>query len=242
MTLQNAAIEPEIIACIEFLNSAGANIHYAANKVISIHPVESFSEGHIDCPTDRIVALTLIVASILAKKSLCLRNAPISNMKSELSFLQTFKYFSLDYRGESLFVTASKDFKKHEKIEIVADSYPAISSDSLPLLTVLSLFYFKNVITKDLLYQERFDYLKQLVKFGVSIRKEAQGICASYNHKPTDNSQDDMEISDIRGGMASYLFLLANGLEINIRGLACLDRGYEESTITRIKKMFLESS
>ena len=86
--LKNAAIEPEIIDLILFLQKLGANIQIDVNRTIVIFGVSTFYEAEHTVMTDRIEAASLGMAGIATKGSVFVEGANQSHMSLFLNKLR----------------------------------------------------------------------------------------------------------------------------------------------------------
>lgn len=234
--IHNAAIEPEIIDLIKFLQKMGAIIDIHTNRTIIITGVEELSGAVHNVIPDRLEAASFACAAIASKGEVTLLGAKQDDM---ITFLNSIRLMGADYeileKGIRFFYEIPL-----KPIPIETDVHPGFMTDWQPPFTLL-LTQAKGVsIVHETVYENRFGYVNELKKMGADIELYAQCLGSTecrfvntnYKHSAvirgiTELKPANICVPDIRAGF-SYIVaaLLAKG-ESKISGIEHIDRGYE---------------
>ncbi|MBZ0203356.1 MAG: UDP-N-acetylglucosamine 1-carboxyvinyltransferase [Ignavibacteria bacterium] len=234
-TIHNAAIEPEIMDLIMFLQKMGAIIDVKTNRTIVITGVDKlFGAEHSVIP-DRLEAASFACAAIASKGDVFIHDAQHKDM---ITFLNTIRLIGGGYEvlkgGIRFFYDG--DLKP---INLETDVHPGFMTDWQPPMTIL-LTQSNGISTiHETVYENRFGYIKELNKMGANI--ELTNDClgspcrfngTNYYHSAiikgkTPLRSAEIIVPDIRAGF-SYLVaaILAKG-ETLVHGIHYIDRGYE---------------
>ena len=131
--IKNAAMEPEVVALCDFLNSVGAKISGAGTPTITIEGVKELSEGKCHIIPDRLDAGTFAILGALCGKDLTVSGLNPEHLDS------LWKYFDLmniPYTLNKDSVTLSKG-KKMTSTHIKTHEYPGFATDLQPPMTLL---------------------------------------------------------------------------------------------------------
>jgi UDP-N-acetylglucosamine 1-carboxyvinyltransferase len=234
--IHNAAIEPEIIDLIKFLQKMGAIIDIHTNRTIIITGVKELNGAVHNVIPDRLEAASFACAAIASKGEVTLIGARQDDM---ITFLNSIRLIGADYeildKGIRFFYE-----KPLKSIPVETDVHPGFMTDWQPPFTLL-LTQAKGVsIVHETVYENRFGYVNELKKMGADIELYAQCLGSTacrfvntnYKHSAvvrgiTELMPAKICVPDIRAGF-SYLIaaLLAKG-ESCITGIEHIDRGYE---------------
>jgi UDP-N-acetylglucosamine 1-carboxyvinyltransferase len=221
--LINCAMEPEVVALAEFLNSCGARISGAGTSVITIEGVEELAGGTFATPPDRIEAGTFAILAAAA-------NAPLKVTGINPSHLEVLwillKKAGVQFEiGEDYFqLISSKNLKAIPK-DIVTHEYPGLATDLQAPMTVLMTQAEGNSLVFETIYDGRLFYIDHLIAMGANIlmadphRVLVSGPAKLYGKK--------IASPDIRAGIALVIAgLIAEGVT-EIDNIYPIDRGYE---------------
>ncbi len=235
--LQNAAVEPEIMELILFLQKIGAQISVEADRTIRIVGTRVFYEtGHSVLP-DRIEAASLGMAAIGTKGRIFVRGADHSTMMTFLNKIRELGGgFTVKHDGIEFFY----DGPLQGSLHLETDVHPGFMTDWQPPFTVLLTQATGASVVHETVYENRFGFTSALRDMGADISLFKQclgnrpcrfGSC-SYYHSivvkgPTPFKGQALTIPDLRAGFAYVMAgLIASGTT-TISGVYFLDRGYE---------------
>ncbi|MGL9717796.1 MAG: UDP-N-acetylglucosamine 1-carboxyvinyltransferase [Wolbachia sp.] len=219
-TINNAAMEPEVLDLIEFLEKMGANIEIS-NKKIVITGVETLSGCSHKIISDRIEAGTYALAAVVTGGELILEGINLSNIKCIASELEAMGA-RVELHNESIIV--SRKNCSIRSINVVTDSYPNFPSDMQPqLMSAMCIADGVSVIEENI-FDNRFTHANELRKLGakIIIEKNKAIISGIKNLSGTN-----LYATDLRSTAALVLASLVAGGKTTINNSYHLWRGYE---------------
>ena len=235
--LQNAAIEPEIMELILFLQKIGAQISVETDRTIRIVGTRVFYETDHTILVDRIEAASLGMAAIGTKGRIFVRGAEHHTMMTFLNKVRELGGgFSIKRDGIEFYY----DGPLQGSLHLETDVHPGFMTDWQPPFTVLLTQASGASVVHETVYENRFGFASALRDMGADIslfkqclgNKECRfGSCSHYHSivvkGPTPFKGRSLTIPDLRAGFAYVMAgLIASG-ETSISGVYFLDRGYE---------------
>ena len=223
-TIENAAMEPEIVNVANFLNAMGAKIYGAGTGIIKITGVDYLRACRHEVIPDRIEAGTYaIIASIMGE------NVVIENMIPNhlLSVITKLKESGANIKvlDDSLIISKAK---KLMPVNIKTQVYPGFPTDLQQPMTALLTQCEGNSIVTETIYENRFQNVEYLNKMGADIELMDKAILVKGK---TDLNGCDITSTDLRAGSCLIIAaLLANG-ETMIDHTEHVLRGYEDIDI-----------
>jgi UDP-N-acetylglucosamine 1-carboxyvinyltransferase len=235
--IKNAAIEPEIIDLILFMQKLGAIITVDVDRTIHIQGTQQFYEVQHTVISDRIEAASLGMAAISTKGRVFVEGAEHLNMITFLNKLREVGGgFDIKNNGIEFFYKGPLKGNLH----IETDVHPGFMTDwQQPFVVLLTQAQGYSVI-HETVYENRFGYTDTLRQMGADIElftqclggKECRFASQNFHHSlvvkgVTPLSSKEIAIPDLRAGFAYVLAALLAPDESVISGLHFLDRGYE---------------
>lgn len=240
--LENAAQEPEIDELIDLLNRMGARIKRSPPRTIIIEGVRTLRGTRFIVGSDRNEVVTFATAGILTKGDLFLRGTTVTGLSDFLDKL-TLAGGGFEIKESGIRFYA-KDYL--QPTDIVTSFYPGFMTDWQGSWAVLMTQAPGISSIHETVYENRFSYVKELLKMGAKIKlfnPEVADPRNFYNFNWSDNKPEYQHgakiygptklhnavvtISDLRAGATLVLAALAATGESVIYGLEHLDRGYE---------------
>lgn len=235
-TIKGAAIEPEIVELILFLQKLGANISLDTDRTIRIHGTKKFYEVEHSVITDRIEAASFGMAAIGTKGRIFVKGARHSDMITFLNKLRELGGgFSIKKDGIEFFY----DGPLQGGLHLETDVHPGFMTDWQPPFVVLLTQASGVSIVHETVYENRFGFTEALKEMGADIfpfRQCLGGKCCrfastSFYHSiaikgPTPLSGKTIHIPDLRAGFAYVMAALTTPELSSLTGLYYLDRGY----------------
>jgi UDP-N-acetylglucosamine 1-carboxyvinyltransferase len=235
--IANAAIEPEIVDLVMFLQQMGAIIEFGADRVITVDGVHRLHQAHYQILPDRLEAASWANLAIATGGEILVEGARQFEM---VTFLNTVRRIGADYDVTPEGINFKRGADGLVGIELETDTYPGFATDwQQP--TVVTLTQARGIsVVHETVYEDRFGYTADLQRMGADINVFAKCLgeltCRFRNHSqphsaviigPTLLRGTKIEIPDIRAGMAQVIAaLLAEG-ESELTGIHHLERGYE---------------
>ena len=217
-TIVGAALEPEVIDLVGFLNKMGAQISFGQD-VIHITGVRKLS-GTVYTPIpDRIEAGTLMLATAVCGGEVRLRRACVAHLKPICDKLAEAGAEIFPYDG-GLGVRG----RVENPINIVSSPFPGFPTDmQAPFMAACCKANGASTVSETI-FENRFLHVDQLKKMGADIR--VNGNTAVVNGTGQLHGAE-VCATDLRAGAALCIAaLLAQG-ETLISDIHHLERGYE---------------
>ena len=220
--LLNAACEPEVSDLANALNQMGADITGIGSDIITIRGVKELSPlRNYDVMPDRIEAGTYMIAAVVTRGDLLVRNCRFENMGALIG-----KLIEVGARvtRESDGIRVSSDGQVRS-IDITTLPYPGFPTDmQAQMMTLMSTADGLSVLTETI-FPQRFLHAGELRRMGADIKlvgnsAVVRGVGA-LSGAPT-------MASDLRASASLVLAGLAAGGKTEISRVYHLDRGYDK--------------
>lgn len=235
--IKNAAIEPEVMDLILFLQKMGASISIQADRTIEIEQTNRFYPVEHTVITDRNEVASFASAAVATGGQVMIEGARHSDMVVFLNHLRKAGA-GFEVKGEGIEFFAERPLVGGLHIE--TDVYPGFMTDwQQPFAVMLTQAEGTSVI-HDTVYEERFGYMETLKEMGADVElfaeclgsKPCRFASQGYLHSAIIKgksvlSPKDITVPDLRAGFAYVMAaLIADGTS-KISGIHFLDRGYE---------------
>jgi len=235
--IKNAAVEPEILDLVLFLQKLGVMISFDVDRTIQIQYTEQFYEVEHTVVTDRIEAASFGMAAIATKGKIFVEGAQHQHMITFLNKLREVNAgFNIRNDGIEFFYKGPLKGGVHFETEV----HPGFMTDwQQPFVVLLTQAKGFSTI-HETVYENRFGYTDMLKEMGADIElstsclgcKECRFAHQGFYHSlmvkgPTPLSSKKIAIPDLRAGFAYVLAALIAPDESIITNIHNLDRGYE---------------
>ena len=219
--IKMAAAEPEIEDLAHFLNKMGAKIQGAGTHVIKIKGVKKLKGASYKVIPDRIEAGTLAIAAAASKGEVEIKNVIPSHLDMFLDKLKQANV-NLKVTANSLFVKPTTIF---HPIFIDTRPYPGFPTDlQAPMAVLLTQANGTSKIFETL-YEDRFNYVKELVKMGASATILDPHTLIIQGPRPLYGKK--ITTYDLRAGATLVIASLIATGKSEIENIELIDRGYE---------------
>ncbi|NLW87425.1 MAG: UDP-N-acetylglucosamine 1-carboxyvinyltransferase [Planctomycetes bacterium] len=234
--IRNAAIEPEVMDLIMFLQKMGAIIDYNVDRTLAIEGVKSLGGTKHEIMPDRIVAASLGAAAIATGGDIFVKGARQADMSTFLNALRRIGG-GFDVESDGIRFYRQGELKS---ITLETNVHPGFMTDWQPPFVILLTQAHGISVVHETVFEDRFGYVKELQRMGADVglydtclgRLPCRFASSNYKHScvikgPTRLHGADVSIPDLRAGF-TYLIaaILAEGTSV-IDGVHHLDRGYE---------------
>lgn len=236
--IKNAAIEPEIVDLILFLQKLGANITLDVDRTIRIQGTRRFYEVEHTVVPDRIEAASWGMAAVASKGRVFVEGAQHHDM---ITFLNKIREVGGGFNIKSHGIEFFYDGPLQGGLHLETDVHPGFMTDwQQPFVVLLTQASGSSVI-HETVYEKRFGYTETLREMGADITlfrqclggKECRFASQSFPHSIIIKGSSplvgrEIHIPDLRAGFAYVMAaVIASGSSV-ISGLPFLDRGYED--------------
>ncbi|HSX03836.1 MAG TPA: UDP-N-acetylglucosamine 1-carboxyvinyltransferase [Rhabdochlamydiaceae bacterium] len=235
--IKNAAIEPEIIDLILFLQKLGVVISVDVDRTIRIKETHQFHEVEHTVMTDRIEAASLGMAAISTQGRVFVEGATHHHM---ITFLNKLRELGGGFEIKDSGIEFFYNGPLRGGIHIETDVHPGFMTDWQQPFVVLMTQAQGTSVIHETVYENRFGYTKTLKDMGADIEmythclgnKACRFASQDFDHSivikgPTPLKGKEIMIPDLRAGFAYVMAALIAQDESIIKGVPYLDRGYE---------------
>lgn len=235
--IKNAAIEPEMMDLILFLQKLGVGIYVDVDRTIHIQSTKEFYEVEHVVITDRIEAASLGMAAISTKGKIFVEGAQQAHMVTFLNKLREVGAgFEVKNNGIEFF------YKQPLKggVLIETNVHPGFLTDWQQPFVVLLTQAQGHSVVHETVYENRFGYTETLRLMGADLELVTHCLgnipCRfngqNYHHSvvikgATPLRSQEITIPDLRAGFAYIMAALIAPETSTISGAQFLDRGYE---------------
>lgn len=235
--IKNAAIEPEVVELILFLQKLGAFITLDVDRTIRIQGTRRFYEVEHTVIPDRIEAASWGMAAIASKGRVFVEGAQHVNM---VTFLNKIREVGGGFDIKSNGIEFYYDGPLQGGLHLETDVHPGFMTDWQQPFVVLLTQATGSSVVHETVYENRFGYADTLREMGAEIttfrqclggkqcRFDNKSFCHSAIVKgPTTLIGKEIRIPDLRAGFAYVMAALIAKDTSTISGLPFLQRGYE---------------
>ena len=235
-TIENSAKEPEITDLANFLISMGAKIEGQGTNKIWVKGVTSLVETSYKIISDRIVAGTFIILSIMLNTKVEVNNINTDDLAAVIKVLNDMGA-NLKIKKNAVLIGKSDKLKS---INVETSPYPGFPTDLQAQLMSLMCIAEGQSQIKETIFENRFMHVPELNRLGANIKviKDTAFIEGNQKFKGAQ-----VMASDLRASVSLILAALCSEGKTTINRVYHLDRGYENiekilkklgSTIKRI--------
>jgi UDP-N-acetylglucosamine 1-carboxyvinyltransferase len=219
--ITNAALEPEIIDLIKFLNKCGADIQYDSKRKIIIKGVNFLYPIKHRIIPDRIEGATYAIAALITNGKLLIKNVNNDHLENVFNVLRkiganikTFKDSFIVFRKHQL-----KPFK------ITTKPYPGFPTDMQAQFMALATQIKGSSVINEEIFENRFLHVSELMRMGANIEiKKQKATIKGINNL---NGAEVMA-TDLRASVSLVLAALSAKGTTTINRIYHLDRGYSK--------------
>ena len=235
-TIHNAAIEPEVMDLVTYLQKMGAIIDYKVDRTFVVEGVESLAGASHRLMPDRIVAASLGAAAVATHGDVFVQNA---HQQDLLTFLNTLRRVGGSFEVQEDGIRFFHNGKLHA-VHLETSVHPGFMTDwQSPFLLLLTQAEGMSVV-HETVFEDRFGYVKALQDMGAEIAlydsclgHRCRFSASNYKHSavikgPSRLRAAEITVPDLRAGF-TYLIaaIMAEG-KSTIHGIGHITRGYEK--------------
>ncbi|MFZ9219346.1 MAG: UDP-N-acetylglucosamine 1-carboxyvinyltransferase [Candidatus Fonsibacter ubiquis] len=219
--ISNAAIEPEIIDLINFLNKCGADIKYNSKRKIIIKGVKFLYPVRHRIIPDRIEAATYAIAALITNGKLLIKKVNNEHLENIFNVLKKIG------ANIKIFKDSFVIFRKHQlkPFKIITKPYPGFPTDMQAQFMALATQIKGSSVINEEIFENRFLHVSELMRMGADIKIKKQK--AVINGIKNLNSAEVMA-TDLRASVSLVLAALSAKGTTTINRIYHLDRGYSK--------------
>jgi UDP-N-acetylglucosamine 1-carboxyvinyltransferase len=219
-TIENAAMEPEVIDLADALRSMGARIEGAGEPTIRIEGVERLGGMDFRVIPDRIEAGTFLMAAAVTGGEVLVRGARVDHLQAVVAKLREAGA-GVEEQGGGLLLRARGRLRG---VDVRTLPYPGFPTDlQAQIMAVAAVSEGTSVITETI-FENRFMHVYEFNRLGADIT--LQGNSAVVRGVPRLSGAPVMA-TDLRASVSLVLAGLAARNTTEVLRVYHLDRGYE---------------
>lgn len=219
-TINNCAIEPEIVCLADFINKMGGNISGAGTETIVINGVEKLNGISFSVIPDRIEAGTFMLAVAAAGGQCKINNVICDHLKPVILKL---KELGVEILEGDRYVNISCN-KRLPNTDIKTMPYPGFPTDMQAQFTSAMVKGEGTGIVNETIFENRFAYISELNKMGADITLEGRSAIVKGVDRLTGAK---VRATDLRAGAALIISALCAEGTTEIYNINYIDRGYD---------------
>lgn len=236
-TIENAAVEPEVLDVVAFLRGMGARIGFEPPRTFVVEGVDRLHGAQHRVLPDRNEVVTLAIAAAVTRGDVLVEGARAGDLRTFLDVLERVGV-GFDVRDDGIRFFAGVDPFRMTSIEV--DVHPGFMTDwQQPYLVLMTQSEGVGAV-HETVYEDRMHYVEQLRAMGADVvvstdclgekpcRFKGRGFrhsCTVRGATPLRGGQ--LVIPDLRAGSSFVIAALCAEGETTIRGAEHLDRGYD---------------
>lgn len=219
-TINNAAMEPEIVDLQNILNKMGANIVGAGSNIITVKGVKRLKDTSYKIMPDRIEAGTLLCSAVVTGGKIKLTDVIPEHLTPVLHKLEEYGC-KIETTNNSITLQSSRKIKS---VDIKTMPYPGFPTDMQSVFaSVLCTAKGTSIIVENI-FENRYKYTNELKRMGAKITIEGRSAIIKGVRKLTGTN---VKATDLRGGAALVVAALNAKGKTKIENIEYILRGYE---------------
>ena len=221
VTIENAALEPEVADLAALLNSMGARVEGGGTPVIQVQGRPRLHGATFRPIPDRIEAGTFMLATAATRGDVVLHDLRSTHVQAVLDALGETGVRVVVEGRSSVRIDATGDLVA---TDVTATEYPGIPTDlQAPFGAYLATLPGVSVV-RDRVYPDRFTHVAELQRMGASLELTDRTLVIRGGHPLRAHA---LHAADIRAGGALVVAALAAQGTSRLSGVEFIDRGYE---------------
>lgn len=222
--IENAAKEPHIVDLALFLNSMGADIRGAGTDTIKIKGVQKLHGCAYSIIPDQIEAGTYMVAAAACGGNVLVKNVIPKHLESISAKLEEAGAKIVEY-DDAIRVARNRKHCNLQKCNVKTMPHPGFPTDMQPQMAVLLSIAQGTSILSESVWDNRFQYVGQLVRMGADIQVDGKTAVITGVKELSGVS---VRATDLRAGAAMVIAGLVARGETQVEDIQYIDRGYED--------------
>ncbi|MBQ2725175.1 MAG: UDP-N-acetylglucosamine 1-carboxyvinyltransferase [Clostridia bacterium] len=218
--IDNAAKEPHVVDCANFLNTCGARISGAGSDMIKIKGVPQLHGCTYAIIPDMIEAGSFMAAAVATHGSVQVNNIIPKHLESISAKLEEIGA-TVEEFDDAVLVTAGKHLRK---TSVKTMPYPGFPTDMHPQMSALLCCAEGTSYINESIFENRFRYVEELRRMGAKIKVDGRIVVIEGG---TPMKPASVIATDLRGGVAVMIAALATEGTTEITEIRLIERGYD---------------
>lgn len=219
--IENAAKEPHVVDCANFLNLMGARVKGAGTDVIKVTGVKELNGCEHTIIPDQIECGTFMLAAAATGGDVCVRNIIPKHMDSVSAKLLEMGC-TIEEGVDYIRVIGREQLNG---VNVKTMVYPGFPTDLQPQMTALLCTAKGTSIITEAVFDNRYQYITELRRLGCNITVEGR---IAVIEGPGRLTGAEVNATDLRAGAALIIGALSAEGITDIGNVKYIDRGYEQ--------------
>ena len=218
--LENAALEPEVVALADLLNQMGARVSGAGTPVIEIEGVDSLAGYDVAVPADRIEVGTLMIAAAITGGDLRITDCEPEQVHA----------LALKLSEAGLEVSEGADWIRVRgdgsvrPVNVKTAPYPGFPTDLQAQFMALMTLAGGTCVLTETIFENRFMHAAELARMNARIHIDGR---TAHIDGVENLAGASVTATDLRASASLVLAGLAADGETIVRNVYHIDRGYQ---------------
>ncbi len=220
-SIENAALEPEVVDLADCLNRMGARISGAGSPVITIEGVEHLHGAEYRVLPDRIETGTFLVAAALSRGHVRVRETRPDLLEAVLSKLE---FAGADITLGEDWIELDMQGRRPRAVDVRTAPYPGFPTDMQAQFIAMNAVADGTAVVTETVFENRFMHVLEMQRMGADIRLESNSAIIRGHENLTGAP---VMATDLRASASLVLAGLAASGSTEVRRIYHIDRGYE---------------
>ena len=220
-TIENAAMEPEVVDLSNFLNKMGAEVRGAGTSTIKIRGVKKLHGCRHQIISDRIEAGTFMILAAATGGDIIIENVITSHMRPVIAKLKECGV-NISENGDTINVSHHGRVKS---FDIKTLPYPGMPTDMQAQFMALATIAEGTSVVIETVFENRFMHADEFKRMGANINIDGRTAIVQGVEKLRAAK---VKATDLRCGAALIIAALTVKGETEIGDVYHIDRGYED--------------
>ena len=217
--IENAALEPEIMDLINFMNKMGAGVFCLGNGTIKVTGVKKLHEAEHTVIPDRIEAGTFMAAAAITNGDITIKNAVYGHIKPAAAKLEECG-MCVENSPDGLRVYS---VGKRKAFNIKTMPFPGFPTDMQAIfMSIMTIAKGTSMVTETV-FENRFLQASEMKRMGADIKTDGRVAVVEGVKKLTGSK---VKAPDLRAGAALIITALAAEGSTEIGDIYHKERGY----------------
>jgi UDP-N-acetylglucosamine 1-carboxyvinyltransferase len=218
-TIDNTALEPEVLDYIAFLTKMGARISGGGTGFITVEGVDELTAVEYTVMADRIDAAVFAMAAAITGGELSLVGAMLDQFGVARWKLEQM---GVEFATHGAILQVRRE-RQLRPVNVITDTFPGFATDLQPPIMALSCLADGTSYIRETIFDGRYGLAEELNKMGAKVEVAGQ---AAIVHGPTALHGGEVIAHDLRSGIALILAGLATDGETVVAPGYHIDRGH----------------
>lgn len=225
-TINNAALEPEIIDMQNLLTRMGVRIYGAGSSKLIIYGTEAVKGCEYDVMPDRLQIGTYVVATLMTDGEILVPRGYLQNLESFMDLIKNIGAIIETVDTNTIRISGKRPYRS---VSFETNPYPGVPTDLQAILTALLTTCSGESYIKENVFENRLHHIPEIIKLGgiIEILSNREVVIKG----PTKFEDNHIVVAkDIRGGMSLLLcgLSLCEGEKVTINNTFHIERGYPD--------------